>query len=273
MAPDYTELLEKQFPGIFDTKTGGNLTFYHAPDAIKDAPLMIVLPGGGYTQHGWTETEVMAKAWNEIGYAVFLLRYSLVPDAYPAAVRQACGTIALAKLMPEKFGIDPKKVYVIGFSAGGHLVGCAETFWNRPEVYEFLGVEKHLCRPDAAIPAYAPVTVRRPLDGMYEMISADGDLDYIAPALYVDDETPPTFIWQTSNDSLVDVQCALDFSKQLAKHGIIFENHTYYSGFHGLSLCKPESGWIAEDYTDERIGGWIDLCDGWLKTLPERSAK
>jgi acetyl esterase/lipase len=194
-------------------------------------PAMLVFPGGGYSFCSDREAEPIALAYMAEGYNAFVLRYSIKCDnAFGKALEDAEAALAYLRNNAEELNIDPSKIAVVGFSAGGHLASALGT----------LGKDK----PDALILAYA-------------VTSAFGPPEYNVPDTYdkVTEATPPTFMFATSDDSVVPGPNSLKFALALDEHDIYYEIHIYMTGQHGLSLAKPltanfQQGWVEPDAAD-----------------------
>lgn len=139
----------------------GNLTcMYHATSRkiseSRTRPAVLILPGGGYGMVSDREAEPIALRFVSMGYAAFVLRYSVKPHTFPVALREAAMAMKFIRENCEKFEVDPGMVAAIGFSAGGHLCGTLGMMYDCPEVADIELPEK--IRPNALGLAY-PVAV------------------------------------------------------------------------------------------------------------------
>lgn len=231
-------------------------------------PAVLILPGGGYGFTFVGEGEPIALRFASHGIAAFVLSYTCTDtadSAYPSALREAFRAIGCLRERAEEFGIDPNRITVCGFSAGGHLAACTGTLWNKDEAKQ-LGIEidgAH-CRPDALLLCY-PVLSSAPPCLAYCFRNLFGE-ERMSEALMrafdlpgrVDGQTPRTFLWATATDDAVPVSGALDFANALSKHGVPFALHIWESGGHGLCLgdqttealpygrAHPSSEWTEE---------------------------
>ena len=115
-------------------------------------PALIVCPGGGYEFLSDREGEPVALRFAGLGYAVFVLHYHVASQSrWPIPQRQLLAAIDHVRTNCQRYHIDPHAVIPLGFSAGGHLAGCAGTMWNRPEVYRPLKKKSPAFRPDGVI--------------------------------------------------------------------------------------------------------------------------
>ena len=145
-------------------KTAGTLTTYFldndpSMDASRKRPVVIVCPGGGYRIVSAREAEPVAMRFVAAGCHAAVLRYAVAPEAkWPDASLQLAAAILHVREHAQEYHIDPAKVVVAGFSAGGHLAAAAGTLWNDPALYEALGADPRAIRPDAMILGYPVIT-------------------------------------------------------------------------------------------------------------------
>jgi acetyl esterase/lipase len=198
-------------------------------------PAVLVLPGGGYFLTSDREAEPVALAYLAEGFNAFVLRYRVGAEA-PFEHSYADGSAALAWIREHASAVDvdPTKLAVVGFSAGGHLAASLGA------------VGEH--RPDALVLGY-PVTLEEfgPLVGK----------DILDVASAVTEAMPPTFLFGTSGDSLVPVRNSLDLLAALAAHGVPFESHIYLLGPHGISLAKPMTAGTAAAMVNASVAQWL----------------
>ena len=179
-------------------------------------PAMLVFPGGGYFNCSDREAEPVALAYLSDGYNAFVLRYSVGPDVpWERSFEDGVAAVKYVRENAAQLNIDPQKLAVVGFSAGGHLAACMGTVSEE--------------KPNAMVLGYPVI-----LD---EFGSPVGKV--IASAdKHVTAQTPPSFIFATSDDSLVPIRNSLTFAQALAAEDIFFEMHIYPMGEHGFSLAK-----------------------------------
>ena len=219
-------------------KTGGEFS------NIEKRPAIIILPGGGYDFCADREADPIAFVYLRAGFQAFVLRYSVAAhkawrnplDDYEQAYRLICENSA-------EWSIDTDKIAVIGFSAGGHLAGCAATV--------------SACRPNAAILGY-PVLNRKTAN----YYSADAP-DVVAS---VDENTCPCFIFASRNDNTVPVENTIQFIDALTKNGVGFECHIYSDAPHGFSVADETVNEMALDMCS-RTPDWTADSVAWLKEI------
>lgn len=208
-----------------------------SPDLSNAAvrPAVLVLPGGGYAFCSDREAEPVALAYLAEGFNAFVLRYAVGPDA-PWEQSFADGEAGLAwvRAHAEDYGIDPTKVAVVGFSAGGHLASSLGT----------LSAD----RPDALVLGY-PVTLAEFGALMGKQVPDT--------AAAVTPDTPPTFLYSTYADALVPIRHSIAFLAALTEHEVPYESHIYLLGAHGLSLAKPLTANNDGAMVDEVVAQWL----------------
>lgn len=225
-----------------------------------DRPVVIVCPGGGYGSRAYHEGEPIARWLNGLGISAFVLRYRVAPYSYPCALLDVQRAIRTVRYKAEHFRINPHKIGVLGFSAGGHLAANAGTsFDNGKQLAEDV-IERESCRPDLLILCYPVITLKEPFahTGSRENLlgkAAEHDkVEQLSTEANVTEDTPPAFIWHTSNDASVPVENSLMFASALSKHHVPFDLHVYAKGRHGLGLAENE----------EHTRGWSAACASWL---------
>jgi acetyl esterase/lipase len=198
-------------------------------------PAVLVLPGGGYAFCSDREAEPIALAYLAEGFNAFVLRYAVGPDApWEQSFADGRAGLAWVRAHAAELDVDPAKVAVVGFSAGGHLATSLGTLSDD--------------RPDALVLGY-PVTLA-------EFGQVMGKEVPDTPAAVTQD-TPPTFLFSTYADALVPIRNSLTFLTALAEHEVPFESHIYALGAHGLSLAKPLTANGQGAMTDDVVAQWL----------------
>jgi acetyl esterase/lipase len=211
----------------------------------KIRPAVLIFPGGGYRFCSDREAEPIAMAFLAQGYHAFILRYSLNEHAaFPQPLQDAEEALEQIRSKSAEWGVNPDKIAVCGFSAGGHLAAALGTMGR--------------VRPNAIILAYPCI-----LDSISNILPAP------VPSLekQVDAQTPPAFIFSTANDALVPVENSLLFAVALNQAKIPFELHIFQDGTHGLSLAKPHTASGFRAMVNPEAARWIELCAIWLEKL------
>ena len=208
-------------------------TFFPAKgDGAK--PVVLVLPGGGYRQLGWNKEGTEVAGWlNSIGFSAAVLLYR-APNQRDAALCDVQRAIGILRRDAAKYGIDPGRVGVIGFSAGANLAIRASTNW-RKRMYERVDdADDFSCRPDFQMPIY-------PWDIRFRNDPATADSGWkgmeMRPEYPVDAETPPAFIVQ-SVDDFCQIETAVAYDWHLRRAGVSSTAKLYPDGGHGYGLRR-----------------------------------
>lgn len=211
---------------------------------IAKRPAILILPGGGYTTCSDREAEPAAYPYLAAGYQVFILRYSVKKDAvWPHPLDDYEQAMELIRSKADAWNVFPDKIAVIGFSAGGHLAGCAAAMARN--------------RPNAAILGYAA------LDGQTISSYHPSAPDVISK---VDEHTCPCFVFSSRTDNMVPIRNSTRFLHALAEHDVSFESHIYAYGPHGFSVANAS---VLTPGTElcPRIPRWVEDSIAWLEEL------
>jgi acetyl esterase/lipase len=213
------------------------------PDpSIKNGSAIIVCPGGGYKILAYDKEGTEIAAWlNKLGFTAFVLQYR-IPDKKDGALQDIQRAIRLVRSISQKRNLDPEKIGVIGFSAGGSLSARASTLFNK-KTYSMVDKADSLsCRPDFTMliyPAYL-----------------DQGSDFsLTPELQISKEVPPMFIFQTADDTYGNSSLVMAGALRSAK--IPVELHMLSKGGHGYGL-RP--GNVAAET-------WPQLAEKWLRVV------
>lgn len=229
-------------------------------------PAVIVCPGGGYVMLSGREKDPTAAEFFNMGAQVLVLEYSLMERAGgKRPLEEAARTVLLARQNARDWRLDPDKVSIIGFSAGGHLAGSLGVHWDDPEIAVRLGVDDStVLRPDAVILCYPVITTEPGLrhDGSIAGVSANSGepLEFWSLETQVKETTPPTFLWHTMEDTCVPVENSIRMLAALRAKGVSCEAHFFPHGDHGRSMCTGE----VENY-DPMVRRWVPMCRDWLE--------
>ncbi len=213
--------------------------YYHG-----ERPAVLIFPGGGYEFTFVGEGEPIALRFASHGVAAFVLSYTCtdsMPSAYPNALREAFAAIRHLRTHAHELGIHPQKIFVCGFSAGGHLAACTGTLWNKAEAGQW-GADGETCRPDGLLLCYPVLRSTPPChSGSFRNFFGVKQPDEEMLRAFdmpkrVDRQTPRTFLWATASDDAVPVCGALEFAGALSEKGVPFELHVWENGRHGLCL-------------------------------------
>lgn len=246
---------------------------YAAIDPERRRPAVVLCPGGGYAHLSDREAEPVALQLLAADLCVFVLRYSLAPEVYPAALTQLAAAVAHVRANAEEYHVDPEKISVMGFSAGGHLAASLGVRWHCPWLSESLGLQPEDIRPNGMVLCY-PVISAGEFAHKGSIKNLTGSED---PAAWqeqsleqlVSDATPPAFLWHTALDSVVPVENSVLFFSALHRQGVSAELHIFPKGDHGLALCNAMTACkeIAEKQIIPDLEIWLPLAVRWLKAL------
>lgn len=235
---------------------------YLVKNGNKDKGMIIICPGGGYFQLSVQHEGIdVAKMLNQAGISAAVLYYRIKPYRHPAMISDANRAVRLARYHAEEWEINPEKIGILGFSAGGHLaVTACENFddglMNGDEI------DRMSSRPNAGILCYPVVTLSPQYTHMgtrEALLGAEPDptLEWqLSGENSVPDDCPPLFIWHTAADEAVHVNNSLDLAKALKAKNVPFELHIFPKGSHGLGLAE----------TVPQVHQWAALAVKWLKT-------
>jgi len=216
--------------------------------AVRTA--VIVCPGGGY-QHLSMEKEGsdVARWFNSIGVTAFVLKYRLGPKYHhPAELQDAQQAIRMVRSRAAEYQVEPDRIGIMGFSAGGHLASSAATHFDASS------------RPDFLILGYPVISFVSDVHrGSMRMLLGDQPdpklVENLSNELQVTAQTPPTFLFHTTTDQTVPVENSVMFYMALRKAGVPAELHIYEQGPHGVGLAP----------TDEALASWPGRLADWLR--------
>lgn len=235
------------------------ITYYPAKEKLGRGTV-IICPGGAYFGRADHEGAGYAEFLNSNGLDAFVLNYRVAPNKYPAALSDARRAIRFVRHRAAKFGIDPTKIAIMGSSAGGHLAAHASTYIGTLDSEVGDETDSESYAPNAQILCY-PVIDKDGHLGSYENLLGDklGELFAdVTPTNLASKETPPAFIWHTSNDEIVDVKNTYRYVTRLSELAVPTELHIFPYGRHGLGLAE------AADRLVPHVAVWSELLIKWL---------
>ena len=224
---------------------------------------VIICPGGSYQMLAAEKEGSLVAEWlNKLGVAGFVLKYRLGPRYHhPAMLQDAQRAIRTLRLRAAEFGLDPGRIGILGFSAGGHLASTAATHFDAGDPAASEPVGRVSSRPDFAILAYPVIT----MDPAYthggsrdNLLGPNPDpklLASLSNELQVTAQTPPTFLFHTTADPAVPVENSINFYLALHKAKVPVEMHIYERGGHGMGLAPQ----------DPVLSTWPDRLAAWLR--------
>ncbi len=278
-APQPTPLWPQGAPGAEGNSPGEDkfhsgdvptLTAYPAPKDKATGASVVVCPGGAYgflaVEH---EGEEVAKWLNSLGVSAFVLKYRLAPKYHhPAPLQDAQRAIRTVRAKSKEWGLDPHRIGIIGFSAGGHLASSAATHFDAGDPNAADPIDRESCRPDRAILVYPVIALSTPYGHTGSLKNLLGDhpteeqVKQLSSELQVTKDTPPTFLAHTNADSGVVPENSILFALACRKAGVPVELHLFEKGVHGLGLG---TGWADRIKPEPSFAAWPTLCATWLK--------
>jgi acetyl esterase/lipase/ketosteroid isomerase-like protein len=241
------------------------LTVYRAPAEDANGAAVVVCPGGSYGRLAADHEGKQVAEWlNSFGVSAFVLQYRLGPRyRHPAPLQDAQRAIRLVRARAAEWGVDPARVGILGFSAGGHLASTAATHFDDGRADAADPIDRQGSRPDFAVLAYPVIS----LEGAPAHSNSRKNLlgDPADPALVqllsnerqVTARTPPTFLFHTADDPGVLATNSLLFFEALQAKGVPAELHVFAHGKHGVGLAPD----------DAALSQWPRLCSLWLQGL------
>lgn len=261
------------------------LTLYKPQEPNGTA--VVICPGGGYgvlaTDH---EGKQAAEFYAKLGVHAFVLQYRVAQKERPgplgkAPLLDAQRAIRLVRAKAKEYGIDPKRVGVMGFSAGGHLASTAATHFDAGDANAKDPVDKESSRPDFAVLCYPVVTSDKGVTHAGSFVNLLGkepkaeDLDFFSNEKHVTKDTPPTFLFHTDEDAGVLPENAVRFYLAMKKveqderktnkaFRMRAELHIYEKGKHGVGL-GTDPAWTGDGPNAKYCAEWGDRLSAWLK--------
>jgi acetyl esterase/lipase len=266
-------------PGALGKDAGGKnnpgdiptLTIYLPEKEKATGAAFVICPGGGYgflaVDH---EGKEVAEWLNKLGISAFVLKYRLAPKYHhPAPLQDVQRALRTVRAKADEWHVDPKRVGVVGFSAGGHLASTVTTHFDagNPQAADI--VDRQSCRPDCAVLVYPVISMNTPNThgGSRKNLLGDNpslDLVYsLSNETQVTKDTPPVFLAHTNEDSAVVPENSLLFALAMRKAGVPVELHVFEKGQHGLGLG---TGWAEGNIKPEAtFQAWPKLCEAFLE--------
>jgi acetyl esterase/lipase len=225
---------------------------------------VIVCPGGGYARLALDHEGLQVAKWlNTLGVSAFVLHYRNNGGGYknPAPLSDAQRAVRWVRHQAKELAVDPNRIGILGFSAGGHLVSSLGTHFQTPAYEISDNIDKISCRPDFMVLVYPVITLEPPFAHMGSrdnLLGKDAGEELVKSFcnhLRVTKDTPPTFLVHANDDKAVPPENSILFYEALRKAEVPAEMHIFLKGGHGFGMRKGVGP--AE--------GWINLCEGWLR--------
>ncbi len=241
------------------------------PLGPKPRKAMLVLPGGGYgCICSDREGEPIALAFMPYGYNAFVLHYTVGRQKpFPAQLIEVSTAIAYIRDNAVRYGIDPEALFVVGFSAGGHLAASAATCWKLPAVEAALGRPHGYNKPTGVMLIYPVISAEWRVKTFENLWCTDTPREeqLLATSLekHVDADSAPMFLVHTADDPAVNVGNTLVMARACAEAGIPFETHIYPFGPHGMALANAVTDSGNAEWNDRAFAKWVEHAVLWAE--------
>lgn len=229
------------------------LTIYRPAKEKDTGASVVICPGGGYFILAWDlEGEEVAQWLNSIGVTGIILKYRVPrrpdqPKDKPpiGPLQDAQRAVSLVRSHAKEWSLDPNRIGMLGFSAGGHLTASASNNFDKRAYEPIDSIDKISCRPDFAVLIYPAWLLAK-------------DMKELAPDMRVSKETPPTFLAHAGDErpGPTEVRQSVNYYSALKKAGVPAELHVYASGGHGFGL-RP---------SDKSCSHWPQQCAEWMRS-------
>lgn len=236
------------------------LTAFLPPPEKATGAAIVICPGGGYGGLAPHEGQGYAEWLADNGVAGIVLKYRLGSKGYrhPIMLNDAARAVRLTRTKAAEWKIDPKRVGIMGSSAGGHLASTLLTHFEPGKADDTDPVERETSRPDIGILCYAVITMGENTHSgsRTNLLGKDPTPEQIAllsNEKQVTKNTPPCFIWHTWEDSAVKVENSLEFAAALARNKVPFDLHVYQKGAHGIGLGGGRAGGVLHPWTGDLL--------------------
>lgn len=255
---------------------GAKLTVYIQQPSdslyIKERPLVLLCPGGGYGYTSDREAEPLALSFLAKGCHTAILRYSCSPAVFPTALLELARSVLIIRENSDRWHVKGDSIILQGCSAGGHLAAHFACTWKEDFISDGIGIsytDKLKLRPNGLILCYPVITSGEHAhrDSFVKLL---GDryqelVDQVSLENQVNDDVPRTFLWHTFTDGAVPVENSLLFATALRAHNINTELHIFPEGCHGLALANELTLGNEKKELAPACEPWLSLAAQWLK--------
>lgn len=258
----YKELLLRDIePKLSESNAKLRIYISEKNETVSKRPGMLVCPGGAYYYCSPREAEIVAFRFLSEGFNCFVLDYT-VQKKYPAPHIDLMVAFSYIRKHEEEFDLLPDSLSIIGFSAGGHLVGSYSYLYE--ELAGMLSYDKKLLRPLSVVMAYPVTLMNEKSEKQTKGYISDGDKDLLEKLdipSHVNKDYPPAYIWATKDDQLVNYTNSVLLDESLTRHGVHHVCKIYESGPHGLSLSNRAC------YKKEDIDERFEIIRNWASDV------
>ena len=252
----------------------------------RNRPMIVICPGGGYEHVSPREGEAIALQFMTTGAHAAVLRYDVSGQGaeFPQHLLELSASVAYVRKHAAEYCIDPDKILLAGFSAGGHLAASLGCFWKEKWLEELMQAETGATmkdyQPNGEILAYPVITSGEfaHRGSFVKIMGSEAEQGYAPLGLsaieleeklslenQVTSDFPQTFMWHTFEDGAVPLENSLFFAEALRKAGVNFEYHVFPHGGHGYALATKETAMKEGKEINAQCVQWIDLFKSWMK--------
>ena len=242
------------------------LDIYHAKGENRTGAAVVICPGGGYRILAYNhEGRDVAEWLNDHGITGIILRYRMFPYRHPVPMMDVQRALQTARSKANDWALDPERIGVLGFSAGGHLASTATVHHKAPDPDSEDPVERVSSRPDFAVLIYPVVTMREWTHGgsrrnLLGQEPSDDLIALLSNEEQVDANTPPTFLVHSKDDRAVKIKNSEMFLAAMKKHNVPGELMAFDTGGHGYGLGRASTNPDKAHETD----AWPKRCIEWF---------
>jgi acetyl esterase/lipase len=228
---------------------------------------MIICPGSGYKKCAEREAEPLAIKLLSMNFNAFVITYSCAPIRYPVQLLEVAALYDLINKNSKKWQVNTEKIGVLGFSAGGHLAAQYSNCYNCSEITKYF---KNPYKPYATVLGYPVISADQSIlrtSSIENLLGHKPESDEVKKfscECLVSKDTPPTFIWHTTGDALVNVENSLRYAVALSRNGVPYTLHVYPFGNHGLSTADELTN-NSLDPKVEYASDWIEQFKKWVR--------
>jgi acetyl esterase/lipase len=232
--------------------TKPTITVFRPAKGKNTGAAMVICPGGGYWNLAWDREGEEVAAWlNRVGMTGIVLKYRVPrrpgqPEPLPAPgpLLDAQRAVSLVRSRAREWGVDPNRIGIVGFSAGGHLAVMTATYFDKRAYEPIDAIDRVSCRPDFAVAVYPGY-----------LLPEDVDTDVLAPYIRIPAKTPPIFLVHAGDDPESGPEHSVMMYLALKRARVPAELHVYPVGGHGFGVRK----------SDKPISTWTERCVAWLQ--------
>ena len=239
---------------------------------------ILVIPGGGYHRVcSDREGEPIAQSFMPYGFNAFILHYSVATvndNTFPTQLIEASKAIKHIKDNAEEYGINPERIFVVGFSAGGHLAASIGNMWSLSEIYDAVDMPYGYNKPTGVMliyPVISGVSEFAHKGSFINLLASENpdksDLEKCSIELNVSADSSPAYLVHAANDYGVPAENSLLLAMEYSKHKIPYELHIYPRGEHGFALANEITWCNYQEHVNRANEKWVQNAVEWSKTI------